>query len=158
VTSAGVAPDASEVARAGPWDRAGEGDDLAIRRLAEMHPAPALYQVVRGDAARAEVALRALAHADDAELALGDVAEMALRGERRHAALEVVLRVVSRRPSGSERLDPPSLERCIVALAALSRDEGVAQAERAIAVSALRALARAGLVDEDSITTALDPP
>ena len=156
-SAATSAPSALHVARTGPWEEAARGDGLAAARLAEIHPAPDLLAVARGDAKRAPAALLAIGEARDAELVLGALAEMARAGERRRAALESIHRAVHRGPRDTEPLDPSSLARCIRALDALSRDTKVARADRALAVSALRRLARAGLVDERRITGALDP-
>ena len=156
-SAATSAASAVHVARAGPWEEAAHGDALAAARLAELHPAPDLLAVARGDAERAPAALLAIGEARDAELVLGSLAEMARTGVRRRAALESIHRAVHRGPRDTEPLDPSSLARCIRALDALSRDAKVARADRAIAVSALRRLARAGLLDEARITTVLDP-
>jgi hypothetical protein len=148
---------ADELALSGPWQAALAGDGLAYRRLAELHPAVDLLAVARGDRARAPAAFAALDHARDVELVLGTLAEMALSGEHRSAALGVIQAAAARPLRAGEALDPHSLRRCIEALDRLSRDEQAARADRARAVSALRALARAGYLDERRITTALDP-
>jgi hypothetical protein len=151
-------PAPAAILRRGPWDAAADGDTLALRRLAELHGALDLLAVVRSSSARAPTALRALAHAEDAELSLAALAKLARQAPpRRSKMLEAILEIVSQRPQPTEALAPEAVSGCVVELDALSRDQQVARADRALAVSALRALAEAGKVDPKRITTALDP-
>lgn len=134
-------------------------DRLALRRLAEQHGATSLYRMVTGGGASARVALAALAEADDAQLIVGDLARRAAEGApaARRATLEVLLRIASRPPLQAEPLAPDSLARCFKQLDALSRDRTAANADRALAVSALRAFSRAGYYDEQRVLKDLDP-
>jgi hypothetical protein len=145
-------------ATAGPWQRAARGDALALGRLAELHGAAELWAVASQPSERAVAALAALVRSPDAERVLGEMAESAQRSTTgREAILGAILQVAARPPRQGEPLDPPSLGRCIAALDVLSRDRAVERRSRALAVSALRAFARAGYVGSGTVTRELDP-
>lgn len=142
--AAGRVPPAAQVAVEGPWAQARDGDQLASVRLAELHAAGDLLEVVRGDSRRREAALGALAWAEDAELALGALAEEARRARDRARVLETILAVAGRPPSETEPFDPPGIARCIDLLRAMSKSRALPPEHRALASSALAAFARAG--------------
>jgi hypothetical protein len=108
------------------------------------------------DDRRAETALAALALADDAELVLGELGELARDPRRGDAALATLAQLAARPPRGGEALDADSLARCIAALDAMSRDATVEMPRRVLAVNALRAFSRAGYLAEERITRELD--
>lgn len=148
-----VAPTATS--SAGPWGGAAAGDELALRRLAEIHTGPELMAIARGGP-QAAPALAALAHAEDGELVLAELAVLARDPERGAAALSVIVDLAARPNRAGEAADPDSLRRCIAALDALSRDSSVDRPRRVLAVNALRGFVRGGYLSADRVTTELD--
>ena len=133
-------------------------DELELHRLADQHPATELMDVVEAGEANADAALAALAHARDGELVLGRLGDLARElPQRRLRALRTILALASRPPADGERYDPSSLRHCIGVLHGISRDVRIVPATRALAVSALRAFARHGYLQDAAITTELDP-
>lgn len=153
VTAATAVP--TVTSSVGPWEAAVGDDELALRRLAELHTATELMAIARGGR-QAAPALAAIAHADDAELVLADLAELAADAERGAAALAVIAAIASRPQRTGEAVDPDSLERCLARLDALSRDPSVDRPRRVLAVNALRGFVHAGYLPADRVTTALD--
>lgn len=142
----------------GPWSGAAAGDELATLRLAADLPAETLLEVAMSDSEHWRVALSALAQTDDAELAFAELASLAGRDEgRRAAALETLRVIAMRRPMPHEPWDPPGVAEGAAILDRISRQPAVPRAQRALAISALRGLARSGRYDAAKIERALDP-
>jgi hypothetical protein len=163
---AGRAPGAVSAAAPAPrpppdprFERARAGDEIALGRLAEQLGADGLLPWVRVGGADGALALRAMEHAVDAELALGELASRAHAGPplaERRQLLRTILSIAGRRPEPVEALDPQSVALCIEHLQALSRDAASPRELRSLAVSALRALAHAGHLSHDAVTDELD--
>ena len=152
-----VAPRPTVVSSVGPWDEAAGGDELAAIRLAELHTAPELLAIARGGP-QEDVALGALAHAQDAELALRGLCTLARDGIRGERVLGVIGAIAARPTRSTEPLDPDGLRACVEVLDAMSRDAQSSRGRRVLAVNALRGFARAGYVAFDRIVTELDSP
>ncbi len=106
----------------------------------------------------AETALAALPYADDAEIALGRLGDLAGHDpRRRRRVLGAILGVAGQPPRQREALDAEGARRCAQAMIALAADETLPREERVLAVSAARALAEHGYVDRARIPSALDP-
>lgn len=143
---------------AGPWDAAGEGDALALRRLAEDLGATELWRVAESDDAAWPTALAALAEAPDADLVFEAVTRLALAVDERRAPALASLHAIAARPlEPVEVRDPEGLARAGALLDQLARDATRPIRERAEAVSILRALARRGAWDEARTFQGLDP-
>ena len=139
------------------WQREeGDGPQSSARLADRIGAVALLASYERG--LHDERALAALPWADDAFVVMGRLAELATDRRRtdRERLLRTLVRVVSREPQPVEPLAPDSVARAIAVLDAFSRDRSVANAERALAISALRALARVGYLDRASVTTQLD--
>jgi hypothetical protein len=150
-----AAPVPTTTSSVGPWAAAAAGDELAAMRLAEIHTAPELVAIARGGP-QADAALVALRHANDAELALADLARLATDTRRGEAALRTIVAIAARPTRHTEPLDPDGLATCIERLQTLSRDAQAPRPRRVLAVDALRGFARAGYVDAEGVTTELD--
>ena len=135
------------------------GDDpLEKARLAVAVGAAALLAGLADGGETAETALAALPYADDAEVALGRLADLARAGgERRKKLLAAILGVAGQPPRQREPIDLEGARRCGEALVAIAADASVPRDERALAVSAARALAERGYVERRRIPSALDP-
>jgi hypothetical protein len=134
------------------WLLAGGDDPLDRERLAVAVGAAELLDGVADGGDTAAVALLALPHADDAEVALGRLTEL-LRGggPPRRALLEAILGIAGRPRRPREALDPDGARRCGEAMLALAADPAAPPEERALAESAARALAEHGYVDRARI-------
>jgi hypothetical protein len=140
------------------WIRARDEDPLERARLASAVGAAELLEGVEDGGETAETALGALPFADDAEIALGRLAALAAaEPARRRRVLEAILGVAGRPRRARELLDPEGVRRAGEALVAIAQDRAVPREERAIAISAARALAEKGYVDPVRIPTDLDP-
>jgi hypothetical protein len=130
-------------------------DPLQLMRVAEMHRAKRLLAVCEARDKACGTALLALAYADDVELVLsrlGDLAGDKSRDDR--AAIVTLLREVAyRKPSTREPLDPENVGRCIAALRRLAADDKEDEALRGLATSALFGFARAGRATEPAVAT-----
>jgi hypothetical protein len=136
------------------------GDDpLEKARLAQAVGATELLRVFEAAGEDATIALQALPYADDAEAALGRLAELARAGgPLRRAVLTATLAIAAEPRRPREPLDPEGARRCGEILVALAADASLPRGERALAVSAARALAEKGYVDRGRIPSELDPP
>jgi hypothetical protein len=140
------------------WQRAQGDDPLDRARLAEAEGAARLVDALEDGGEIARVALLALADADDAEIALGRLAQMALdapAGQAR-SILEAILAIAGQPVRPREPLDPEGVRACGEALLVLASRAELDRSDRAIAVSAARALAGKGLLDESRIPGDLD--
>ncbi len=140
------------------WVEARGEDLLQKGRLAIAVGTAELLAGLADGGETAETALLAIPFAEDAEIALGPLAEIA-RGDagRRRRVLAAILAVAGQPPQQREPLDPEGARRCGEVMLALARDVSVPRDERALAVSAARALAERGYVKNERIPTDLDP-
>jgi hypothetical protein len=106
----------------------------------------------------AAVALSALPYADDADIALGRLAEIAREPDpsRRRPILEVILAIAGRPRTPHELLDPEGMRRCAEAMIVLATRRDLPREDRALAVSTARALAEKGYVNPARIPGDLD--
>lgn len=101
------------------------------------------------------IALAALPYADDAEIALGALADRIVAeraagrgaGPRVSRILTAILGIAGRPPRQRERLDPEGLRRAGEVVLAIAKDASAAEEVRATAISAARALAEHGAID-----------
>ena len=142
----------------GLWSQAMAGDQLAVQRLALDRDVDELLEVARSDAEPWAVALEALAFADDAEHVFEELASLAASDAvRRGQALTALRAIATRRPEPVEPRDPPGVIAGAQILDRLSRDASVARGHRALAISALRGLARSGRWDPSRIAPLSTP-
>lgn len=147
---------ASPVAEArtfGPlWDRAASSsDDADLARLALDEGAGGLLSAVE-DPARGQVALRALAHAPDRDLAIGPLASrMRAGGPLAEAAATALSSVLASPGADRERLDPDGERAAVRDLMEVAKDAKRTPEVRARAASALGRLADRGLVAPSEI-------
>jgi hypothetical protein len=135
-----------------------KGDELARLRLATDLSAEDLFEVARSDAESWKVALSALAETSDAELVFAELADLAQRDAvRRELILEALRAIATRRPTPTEPWNPPGIAEGAAILDRMSRDSALSRPERALAISALRGLARSGRLSPATISTSLDP-
>jgi hypothetical protein len=146
------------------WTLARGDDPLDKERLAVAVGAAELAAAVDDTDEIAAAALAALPFADDAEVALGKLASRlgstrAPSGWRttwQAAVLTSILGIAGQPRRPREPLDPEGARACGEALLAFAVDPGHPHDERALAVSALRALAEHGTVDRARIPSDLD--
>jgi hypothetical protein len=145
------------------WLLARSDDPLEKNRLAIAVGAAGLLAGTDDEDAVADTALAALPYADDAEIALGRLGDLAVdrasprNTARRRRVLDAILGIAGQPRRPTEPLDPDGARRCGRALLALAADKALPREERALAVSAARALAEHGYVDRAGIPTDLDP-
>jgi hypothetical protein len=160
VASAVAAPPRPSPRRSDPrWLRA-QGDDPAqLQRLAIEVGAAELVDGVNDGGDIAAVALGALPYADDADIALAPLAELASAPtpSPRQAILTAILAVAGRPRRARELLDPEGVRRAGEVMLSLAARQDVPRAERALAISAARALAEKGYVDASRVPADLDP-
>lgn len=141
------------------WVAAADDDPLEKARLADAVGAAELLEGVEEGGSTADIALAALPYAADAELSLGRLGELArVGGPGRRKVLAAILGVAGLPRRQREALDPEGARRCGEVLLALSARAEVPREERALAVSAARALSEKGFVDSAKIPAELDPP
>ncbi|WP_433937505.1 thiamine biosynthesis protein [Sorangium cellulosum] len=142
------------------WLRAAGDDPLEHARLAEAEGASGLLAALEDGGDIALAALRALPYADDADLALGPLAERARAAPAPSLPplLDALLGVAGRPPRPREPLDPDGARAAAALLLELSGRRDLPAEQRAVAISAARALAEKGLVDPARIPADLDPP
>ncbi|WP_437729398.1 thiamine biosynthesis protein [Sorangium sp. So ce861] len=140
------------------WRLAAGDDPLERARLAEAEGAAGLLAALEDGGGIALTALGALPYADDADLALGPLAERAraASGPSLTPLLEALLGIAGRPPRPREPLDPDGARAAAAALVELSRRRDLPAEQRALAISAARALAERGLVDPRDIPADLD--
>ncbi|AGP37595.1 hypothetical protein SCE1572_25745 [Sorangium cellulosum So0157-2] len=141
------------------WRLAAGDDPLERARLAEAEGATGLLAALEDGGDIALTALGALPYADDADLALAPLAERAraASGPSLTPLLEALLGIAGRPPRPREPLDPDGARAAAAALVELSGRRGLPAEQRALAISAARALAEKGLVDPRDIPADLDP-
>jgi len=106
------------------------------------------------------VACQALPFADDADLALGRLGEIALLDDvaLSETAVATIHRIAAARPSRGEALDPDGVSAAAQSVLLRAKDTSLARDRRARAVSAARAFAERGVLDPSTIPADLDPP
>ena len=136
------------------WDRAvTSGDEADLARLALEEGATGLLEALDDPAHRA-IALAAIAHAPDRDLAIGPLAARLGRAEPDAAAVAGALVDVLAVPGlDRERLDPTGEQEAARVLLALAHDASKPAELRAKAVTALGRLAERGVVRRDEIPT-----
>ncbi|WP_437804930.1 thiamine biosynthesis protein [Sorangium sp. So ce1078] len=141
------------------WRLAAGDDPLERARLAESEGASGLLAALEDGGDIALTALRALPYADDAELALAPLAERAraASGPSLTPLLDALLGIAGRPPRPREPLDLDGARAAAAALVELSGRRDLPAEQRALAISASRALAEKGLVDPRRIPADLDP-
>ena len=138
------------------------GDDpLEKARLAVSVGAAELLDGIADGGDTAATALAALPYADDADIALGRLAELA-RGDAasRRRVLLAILAIAGQPRRAREPLDPEGVSRCGELLLEMAADPALARDERSLAISAARALADKGALDParaKKIPSDLDP-
>lgn len=141
------------------WQRA-QGEDLADKQaLADALGASGLVDALDDGGEMTATALLCLPLADDADLALGPLANRlpAVPQELREAYLTAFLGIAGRPERARESLDHEGAARAGEALIAAAKNEALPREHRALAISAARALAEKKLVDAAKIPTDLDP-
>lgn len=141
------------------WQRA-QGEDLADKQaLADALGASGLVDALDDGGEMTVTALMCLPLADDADLALGPLANRlpAVPQELREAYLTAFLGIAGRPERARESLDHEGAARAGEALIATAKNEALPREHRALAISAARALAEKKLVDAAKIPTDLDP-
>ncbi|AUX23468.1 thiamine biosynthesis protein [Sorangium cellulosum] len=141
------------------WRRAAGDDPLELARLAEAEGATELLAALDDGGEIERTALRALPYADDADLGLAPLAERARAAPVASLGplLEALLGIAGRPPRPREPLDPDGLRVAAAVLLELSGRQDLPAAQRALAISAARALADKGLLDPGRIPADLDP-
>jgi hypothetical protein len=134
------------------WDRAETStDDADLLRLALDEGAGALLSTL-DDPKRGPVALRALAHASDRDLAIGPLASRIRTGGPGAEPAATALSAVLAAPGADrERLDPDGERAAVRDLLEVAKDAKRPAELRARAASALRRLAERGLIDPGEI-------
>lgn len=134
------------------------GDPLDLQRLAEGVGASPLLEAVQDRAPELDTALLALPFAPDGEVAMRPLAEIAQTDAAlRRRVLVAILGIASTPQTPRELLEPEGVRRCGEILVNLAADRSLPPPERALAISAARALSGKGYVDAVQIPTDLDP-
>lgn len=141
------------------WLLARDADPAERARLAVEVGAAGLLEGVEDGGEIEATALAALPFADDAEIALGRLAEITLEvgPTRRRSLLGAILAVAGQPRRQRDPLDPEGVRRCGQILLRLAATADLARPDRVLAVSAARALAEKGYVDPAKIPGDLDP-
>jgi hypothetical protein len=141
------------------WLLARDEDPAERQRLALAVGAAGLLEGVDDGGDTAALALSALPYADDADLALGKLADLAQTADPAHrrALLDTILTIAGHPRKSRELLDPEGVRRCAETMVALAARDAIPRDDRAIAVSIARALAEKGFVDPARIPADLDP-
>jgi hypothetical protein len=143
------------------WRQALAGDPLDLAALADREGALNLMTGVDQGGEIGLAALHAVPFADDAELAMRRLGEIALQteGDTQRDVLDAIVRIAARPASTRDALDAPGVRACADALLVIAGKRGSARRDnRALAVSALRSLAERLGADAGAIPTDLDSP
>ena len=146
--------------RADPrWQRALGGDPLDLRALAIAEGATGLLAGVEDGGELLHAACAALPFADDAELALGRLGELALIEDASisDVAVATIRAIAGAPPSRGEVLDPDGVASAARAVMTIAARLDLPRERRARAISAARAFAERGALDPASIPADLDP-
>jgi len=156
--SVDAAPPAASSRAADPrWQRALGDDPLDIERLAVAVGAGELLAGGGEGGEVARVALQALPQADDADLVMGALCDRAVSpppDPPRAAVLASILGIAGRPSTQREPQDPDGIRRCGELLPKLATDTALPPAERALAISAVRALVLKGQLDPAKVPAA----
>lgn len=142
------------------WIQARDEDPLERARLAEAVGAAELLLALDDGGLIAETALAALPFADDADIALGPLGIRALVAAPPELLplLEVILAIAGKPARPREPLDPEGARACAEAMLTIASRMTLPREPRALAVSAARALAEKGFVEDRArIPSDLDP-
>lgn len=141
------------------WQQALAGDPLSVRALAQAEGASGLLEGVEDGGALFDVACEALPFADDADIALGRLAEIALLDDAAISTKAVIAihRIAAKGPTRGESLDPDGITAAARAVMTLASNATLAPDRRARAISAARAFAERGALDPATIPADLDP-
>jgi hypothetical protein len=141
------------------WQRAQGDDPLDRARLANALGTANLFEGIEDGGSIEKTALLSLPYADDAEIALGRLGQMALRAPAQavRPILEAILAIAGQPIRDREPLDPEGVRACGAALLVLASRAELDRSDRALAISAARALAAKGMLNESGIPTDLDP-
>lgn len=141
------------------WQRAVSGDPLELRALAQAEGASGLLEGVEDGGELFRAACEALPFADDADLALGRLGEIALLDDPAlsETAVIAIHRIAQAPPSRGEPLDPDGVAAAARAVLALASRTALPPERRSRAISAARAFAERGALDPDRIPVDLDP-
>ncbi len=139
------------------WKQAAEsGDEADLARLALEEGATGLLGAI-DDPVRGPVALRALRHAPDRDIAVGPLAaRLGERGPDASAVADALLGALAPAGVDRERLDPDGERAAARALLPIARDARADAALKAKVISALWRLAERGVVTRSEIPSA--PP
>lgn len=161
VPSAAVRP-GSSLATVERWQRAlAEPDDpVELDRLAIAEGASGLLAGLEEGGAVGLAALRALPRADDAEVALGRLAEILVQADARSLppVIDAIEGVALRPLAQRERLDPLGAHASFDALVAVAKRTSLPKPTRARAVSVARLLAQRAPYDANLLPTEFDRP
>jgi hypothetical protein len=140
------------------WRRAMRADPVDLAALADREGAAGLMDGVEQGGEVGVAALHALPHADDAELALRRLGEIALQtdGATQLDVVDVVELIAARPIRQAEVLDADGARECSKALLEIARKSGAGPQTRAKAISALRHMVDWLVVDPKQIPTDLD--
>lgn len=142
------------------WQRA-KGEDLADKQvLADALGATGLVEALDDGGDIARTALLCLPLTDDADSALGVLANrlQAAPNELREAYLVAVLDIAGRPARAREVVDPEGAAQAGEAVLAIAKNAALPREQRVLAISAARAFAEKKIVDSAKIPTDLDPP
>jgi len=141
------------------WIAARDEDPLERARLASELGASELLDALDDGGEIEATALAALPYADDAELALGPLAERAEKAEPAQlgAILEAILAIAGQPRRPRELVDPEGARYAGAVTVAIAGRAELPRELRALAVSAARALAEKGFIETSKIPTDLDP-
>jgi hypothetical protein len=142
------------------WIRAGGDEPIERIRLAEAVGAEELVDALDDGGAIEKTALSAIPFARDADLALAPLAARAAAAAaapERTALLESLLAVAGRPRDQRDPIDPEGVRAAAATLVAIAGRASLPRDDRALAVSAARALADKGWIEAARIPTDLDP-
>jgi hypothetical protein len=149
----------SERGKDGLWQRAIDGDESDLARLADREGTRGLLDGLEEGGAVGMAALEALPFADDAEAAYERLGEIVLQIDARQAGpvIRAITAIAAKPARQVEPVDPAGMKSCAQALMVLANNKSLAPGVRAPAISALRLLATKNAVDPAAIPQDLDP-
>jgi hypothetical protein len=162
---ANLVPDAkpkegTQVTQREIWQRAmlGQDDPIELTRLANAEGATGLLVGLEEGGASSVVALAALPYAEDAEVAMGRLAQILVQSDAKSAPLVIAcMEGIMQQPVRStELLDPLGVHAAFDALVAVAKSDKWPAAVRAQAVSVGRLIASRRPYDENLLPTEFD--
>jgi len=142
------------------WQKA-QGEDLADKQaLADALGATGLLEALDDGGNTTLIALLCLPLADDADIALGPLAQRLrdVSNDLREPYLSAILAIAGRPARAREAVDPEGATQAGEVLVSIAKNDALPREQRVLAVSAARALAEKKVVDPAKIPTDLDPP